>query len=52
MSLRQEAAREALAVADKLAIMNEGRIVQIDEKENVIEKPEDDFVRRLLRLKQ
>jgi ABC-type Fe3+/spermidine/putrescine transport system ATPase subunit len=43
---------EALAVADTLAIMNEGRIVQIDKKENLVDKPEDDFVRRFLGVKK
>ena len=43
---------EALAVADKLAIMNEGRIAQIDTKENVIDKPENSFVKRFLRLER
>lgn len=43
---------EALAIADRLAVMNEGIIIQIDKKEKVIDKPEDDFVRRLLRLNE
>lgn len=38
--------REALAVADWIAIMNEGRLEQIDRKEALLANPRNEFVRR------
>jgi osmoprotectant transport system ATP-binding protein len=36
---------EAIKIADKIAIMNEGRIVQFDTPERILRHPADDFVR-------
>lgn len=36
---------EAIKVADRIAIMNEGRIVQFDTPERILRHPADDFVR-------
>jgi ABC-type Fe3+/spermidine/putrescine transport system ATPase subunit len=41
---------EALLLADRLAIINEGKILQIDKKDKVVEEPHDDFVKRLLKM--
>jgi ABC-type Fe3+/spermidine/putrescine transport system ATPase subunit len=41
---------DALAVADRIAIMNEGRLVQIDQKQNIINNPKTEFVRCFLRI--
>lgn len=42
---------EALALADRMAIMNKGRIEQIGYKDDVVDKPKNDFVRRLLKIR-
>ncbi len=42
---------EALVIADRIAIMNEGRVEQIDSKENVLSHPKNEFVRRFLGIK-
>jgi ABC-type Fe3+/spermidine/putrescine transport system ATPase subunit len=39
---------EALILADRIAVMNEGRLVQIDSKEEILSHPKNEFVRRLL----
>lgn len=36
---------EAIKIADRIAIMNEGEIVQIDTPENIIRNPKNDFVK-------
>jgi len=41
---------DALAVADRIAIMKGGRLVQIDQKQNIINNPKTEFVRRFLRI--
>jgi ABC-type Fe3+/spermidine/putrescine transport system ATPase subunit len=41
---------EAFLLADRLAIINEGKILQIDSKNKVIEKPNGPFVKRLLKI--
>ncbi len=40
----------ALALADKIAIMNKGIIEQVGEKEEVIRRPQTDFVQKFLQL--
>jgi len=40
----------ALALADRVAILNKGRIEQWGEKGTIVRKPKSDFVRRFLRL--
>jgi len=40
----------ALALADKIAIMNKGIIEQVGDKEEVIRKPQTDFVQKFLQL--
>ena len=42
---------EALALADRIAVMNEGRIEQIDRKAEILTHPENAFIRRFLRIK-
>ena len=39
---------EALILADRIAVMNEGRLEQIDSKEKILSHPKNEFVRRLL----
>ena len=39
--------REALKLARRLVVLNEGRVVQHDTCEAVLEKPATDFVREL-----
>lgn len=41
---------EALVLADRIAIMNKGRLEQIDIKDRVLKNPKNGFVRRLLRI--
>jgi ABC-type Fe3+/spermidine/putrescine transport system ATPase subunit len=41
---------EAFALADRLAIINEGKILQIDSKDKVVEAPNGPFVRRFLKI--
>jgi ABC-type proline/glycine betaine transport system ATPase subunit len=36
---------DAFSLADRLAIMNEGKIIQVDTPENIRENPIDDFVK-------
>lgn len=43
---------EAYVLADQVAIMNDGHVVQFDSKERVFAKPENDFVRNLLKLRR
>ncbi len=42
---------EALALADRIAVINNGRLEQINTKDNILNNPKNDFVRRLLRIK-
>ncbi|GBD95917.1 MAG TPA: ABC transporter ATP-binding protein [Nitrospirae bacterium] len=42
---------EALALADRIAVINKGRLEQIDTKDNILNNPKNNFVRRLLRIK-
>lgn len=42
---------EALVLADTIAVMNKGMFEQIDSKENVLNNPKNEFVRRLLKIK-
>ena len=42
---------EALVLADTIAVMNKGRLEQMDSKDKVLANPKNDFVRRLLRIK-
>ena len=42
---------EVLSVADRIAIMNEGCFEQIDNKEEVIMHPRNEFVRRIIGIK-
>ncbi len=42
---------EALAVADTIAVFNEGSVEQIDQKEGLLNQPRNAFVRRFLRIK-
>jgi len=41
---------EALTLADKMAVMREGRLEQIGSKDNVLSAPKNEFVRRLLKI--
>ncbi len=41
---------EALTVADRVAVMNEGKFEQIDRKEDVLNDPKNEFVRQFLRI--
>jgi iron(III) transport system ATP-binding protein len=41
---------EALVLADTIAVMNKGRLEQMDSKDKVLANPKNDFVRRLLRI--
>ena len=36
---------DAFSLADRLAIMNEGKIIQVDTPQNIRENPVDDFVK-------
>jgi ABC-type sugar transport system ATPase subunit len=36
---------DAFSVADRIAIMNEGKIIQVDTPKNIRENPADDFVK-------
>ncbi len=42
---------EALALADRIAVINDGRLEQVNTKDNILNNPKNDFVRRLLRIK-
>jgi iron(III) transport system ATP-binding protein len=42
---------EAFMLADRIAIMNKGLIEQIDKKEEVINNPKNEFIRRLLKIR-
>jgi iron(III) transport system ATP-binding protein len=42
---------EALMLADRIAIMNKGIVEQIDSKDKVIRNPQNEFVRRLLKIR-
>jgi len=39
---------EALAMSDKIAVMNQGKILQLDDPESLYEKPSDPFVANFL----
>ncbi len=39
---------EALRLADRVVVMNAGRVVQVDAPETILAHPADDFVRRLV----
>jgi len=41
---------EAFMIADRIAVMNKGVIAQVDSKEEIINNPKNEFVRRFLRL--
>ncbi|QTA79393.1 putative ABC transporter, ATP-binding protein [Desulfonema limicola] len=41
---------EAFAVADRIAVMNNGHIEQLDKSEQIQKYPKNDFVRKMLRL--
>ncbi len=40
--------REALTIADRVAVMNKGRIVQLDSPEAIYRRPTDEFVARFI----
>lgn len=40
--------REALKLGDKIAIFNEGKLVQYDETQQVVQNPKNDFVKDIL----
>lgn len=42
---------EAIIVADRIAVINKGRLEQIDIKDKVLNNPKNEFVRRLLRIR-
>ena len=42
---------EALVLADRIAVMNKGRLEQIDTKEKVLKDPENEFVRRIMKIR-
>jgi len=42
---------ESLVLADRIAVMNKGRIEQIDNKDRVVNNPKNEFVSRLLRIR-
>lgn len=42
---------EAFAVADRIAVMNNGRLEQIDDREQILSHPNNAFVRRFLGIK-
>ncbi len=42
---------EALVLADRIAVMDKGRLEQIDSKDRVINNPKNEFVRRLMRIR-
>lgn len=39
---------EALKLADHVAIMSEGKVIQYDTPENILQQPADDFVKELI----
>lgn len=39
---------EAIKIADRIAFMNEGEIIQIDTPENIIRNPKNDFVKEFI----
>ena len=41
---------EARVLADTIAVMNKGKLEQIDSKDKILDNPKNDFVRRLLRI--
>jgi len=41
---------EALLMADRIAVMNAGRIVRIDTPHNVLKEPQDDYARQLMEM--
>ena len=42
---------EALVLADTIAVMNKGKLEQIDSKDKILDNPKNDFVRRLLKIR-
>lgn len=40
---------EVLAMADRIAVMNKGTLIQIDTKKHIFENPRDEFVRKILK---
>ena len=42
---------EALVLADTIAVMNKGRLEQMDSSDKVLANPKNEFVRRLLKIK-
>jgi osmoprotectant transport system ATP-binding protein len=41
---------EALTLADKMAVIRQGRLEQMGSKDNVLSDPKNEFVRRLLKI--
>jgi len=41
---------EAFKLADRIAVMNAGKTIQVDRKDEILNHPRDEFVRRLLRI--
>lgn len=42
---------EVLALADRIAVINNGKFEQVGDKDNVFANPKNDFVRRILKVK-
>nr|WP_229097936.1 hypothetical protein [Fusobacterium varium] len=40
--------QEAIKIADKICLMNNGEIMQYDTPENIIKNPKNDFVRKFI----
>jgi ABC-type proline/glycine betaine transport system ATPase subunit len=41
---------EALVLADTIAVMNKGKLEQIDSKDKILDNPKNEFVCRILRI--
>ena len=41
---------EVLMVADRIAIMDKGKLIQVDHKHNILQNPNSEFVRRFLKI--
>lgn len=42
---------EALKLADKICLMQEGKIVQIDKPDEILNKPANEFVKKFINIK-